>query len=462
MKFSKNVFSVSLLKKNFFSRNYHILKSALKTYRLFPKDYMIQRIQSKIPLVSSSRKRSTSSQGSNPISEIDSIIKDGNNQFEKTKDSFHKFKSSNDLFYKNYKLLVKNSSDGNIYENKTKNKEDNLFKSAGVLLNNPNDLYFYFLNCNKTQKIKISNEKSVKYIQKIKDILLDLSSKDKNEKNKAKEKSDKKEENQMNLKLILNKNDNNNNINNNINNKIDEIKKLMKYIIKTNQNLKLLKQNKNSFDGNNGNIMTNLNKTSTTGNFSPIITSKLNCHPSINQKIEKKQSKNIVLINNEDRKDFIKNRRKSILNYANRTSFLKLRKKSTSFGKNMFNIKNLLNPINKVELYYEKTKLNPKLSENEFNKISQLFNKNNQTPLSLKANYTPSQLYNSIKNTKIRLQNLNVKNSVRKIYTNRVPFETNLKINKLEEVENEIKSFEGKLYKCVLDNKYDLKYINNE
>ena len=41
------------------------------------------------------------------------------------------------------------------------------------------------------------------------------------------------------------------------------------------------------------------------------------------------------------------------------------------------------------------------------------------------------------------------------LYTNRVPFEINLKINELDEVENEIKSFEGKLYKCVLDNKYD-------
>ena len=53
MKNTKNVFSVSLLKKNFFSRNYHILKSALKTYRVFPKNYLLQRVQSKIPCISS-------------------------------------------------------------------------------------------------------------------------------------------------------------------------------------------------------------------------------------------------------------------------------------------------------------------------------------------------------------------------------------------------------------------------
>ena len=463
MKNTKNVFSVSLLKKNFFSRNYHILKSALKTYRVFPKNYLLQRVQSKIPYINTSRKRSTSSQATNnPASDIDSLIKDGNIQFEKTKDSFQKYKSSNDLFFKHYKLLVKNSSDGNIYDNKSKNKEDNIFKSTGVLLNNPNELYFYFLNCYKNEKIKVSKEKSVKYIQKIKDFLFDLSLKDEKENVKSKkkeneeEKEKEKEENEINLKLSFNTNDNNNNIK-------DEIKSLMKYIIKTNQNLKLLKQNKNFFDENYGNKISKLNKTSNPENFSPIITSKLNCIPSINKEIQKKPSNNNILpITNEDRINFIKNRRKSILNFSNRSSFLKLRKKSTSFGKSIFNVKNLLNPPNKVELYYEKIKLNPKLKENEFNKISQLFNKNEQNNLSLKANYTPSQLYNSIKNIKLRLQNLNVKNSVRKIYTNRVPFETNLKINELEEVEDEIKSFEGKLYKCILDNKYDLKYMNNE
>ena len=256
-----------------------------------------------------------------------------------------------------------------------------------------------------------------------------------------------------------NNNNNNNSNNNNNNNKEigDEIHNLMKYIIKTNQTLKILKQNKNFDDENYGNKIAKLNKSSTIGNFSPIITSKLNCIPSKNQEIQKKPIKNISSINNkEDRENFIKNRRKSILNFSNRKlSFLKTRKKSTAIGESIININNILNPPNKIELYYEKIKLNPKLTENEFNKISQLFNKNNQTPLSLKANYTPSQLYNSIKNTQIRLQNFNVKNSVRKIYTNRVPFEINLKINELDEVENEIKSFEGKLYKCVLDNKYD-------
>ena len=458
---------MSLLKNNFFSRNYHMLESALKTYRLFPKNFMIQRVQCKVPCINSSRKRSASFQRkSNPASDIDSILNDGNNIFEKTKYSFQNYKSSNDLFCKNYKLFLKNSSDRNIFENKIKNKEDNLFKSTGVLLNNPYDLYFYFLNCNKTNKIKISNEKSVKYIKKIKDILFE-----EKVKNKKKEKKETNEEQQLNLNKTdnnnsdsnnnsENNNNNNNNSNNNNNNNKeigDEIHNLMKYIIKTNQTLKILKQNKNFDDENYGNKIAKLNKSSTIGNFSPIITSKLNCIPSKNQEIQKKPIKNISSINNkEDRENFIKNRRKSILNFSNRKlSFLKTRKKSTAIGESIININNILNPPNKIELYYEKIKLNPKLTENEFNKISKLFNKNNQTPLSLKAKYTPSQLYNSIKNTQIRLQNFNVKNSVRKIYTNRVPFEINLKINELDEVENEIKSFEGKLYKCVLDNKYD-------
>ena len=111
MKFRKNDFSMLLLKNNFFSRNYHMLESALKTYRLFPKNFMIQRVQCKVPCINSSRKRSASFQRkSNPASDIDSILNDGNNIFEKTKYSFQNYKSSNDLFCKNYKLFLKNSS----------------------------------------------------------------------------------------------------------------------------------------------------------------------------------------------------------------------------------------------------------------------------------------------------------------------------------------------------------------
>ena len=94
---------------------------------------------------------------------LDDILVENEHQFEKNKELFQNYKIPNDLFVKHYKLLVKRllkiiQKNNNLNENQkdNKNKENivNLFKSKGILLKEPNDLYFYYLYISKKKKLK--------------------------------------------------------------------------------------------------------------------------------------------------------------------------------------------------------------------------------------------------------------------------------------------------------------------
>ena len=114
---------------------------------------------------------------------------------------------------------------------------------------------------------------------------------------------------------------------------------------------------------------------------------------------------------------------------------------------------NNFNSQTQIECFYEKIKSNPKIKEEDYENISNYFRKESKspTPINLKSHFSSFQLFNSIRKTQLKLQDFNVKNSVKKIYENRVPFETNKKFGKLDELDMKIKFFQRKFSKFLLD-----------
>ena len=129
---------------------------------------------------------------------LDNFLVEDEHQFEKNKELFQniKFQMIYLLNIINYQLKVllkiiqkNNNLNENQKDNKNKENIVNLFKSKGILLKEPTDFYFYYLSLSKKKKIKVLKEKSVKYLERIKDFLINdskaqnIHSRNKNEKN---------------------------------------------------------------------------------------------------------------------------------------------------------------------------------------------------------------------------------------------------------------------------------------
>lgn len=437
-----------LLKNKIFFNDYHQLKYALKTTRLIPYDFMIQRIQPKLKIENTKKQKSHSLENlSHPASQLDYILQEGQLQFEKNKEIFQNYKNSNDSFVKHYKLLVKNNSArNNLKSNNYKDKEikskkekiDNLFKSTGILLKEPNDLYFYYLYSSKNKKIKLSKEKSIKYLEKIKGFLIKDSSKISYEN----------ESNNMNS---INESEKSS-LNEDSKSIIQKNQELQYFISKTKQTLKSISENKNYLDDFSSRKTPKLNRTSSTNFFSPNAT-YINYYNSLQNKVGKKKlniplkiNKNIL---NKDLENISlpKKSRKSSLDSLSNIMY----KKSNSESLFSTKIKNAnLTPKNKIEFCFEKIKSNPKLNKDEINNIGDLLY-DNKIPFDSKGSINSFQFYKSIKNTQDKINEFNIKNSIRKIYVHKIPNNTKKKFKELDELENKIQYFKGKLYKSALE-----------
>ena len=454
MSIAKNKISISkILKSKCFSRNYSKLQNALMTYRLFPYNLRLKKIPPKVYSIRPIKKKYYSlNKINNPVFQLDEIILKAEDKFEKTKERFNFYKDTNNLFEKNYKLLVKSSSDKNIIKSavqiEQEKKDEQLFKKGPLLMKKKRELDFYYLNNSKNKKIKVSNEKSVKYLEKLKTII------------KIKKSKNKDDENSRNKYLILNNNNtNNNNTNSNIIEKEISNEELIKSILQTNQSLDLLNENKNYLDE--YIERKDNNKTTTTGFFSPNITNNSIKYPL--QKILMKNSfdnnkSNINYSRQSDNEIRRKIKENSLITLP-KTKFelfkkygkLKMKKKYyTQFNSPKINN---FNSQTQIECFYEKIKSNPKIKEEDYENISNYFRKESKspTPINLKSHFSSFQLFNSIRKTQLKLQDFNVKNSVKKIYENRVPFETNKKFGKLDELDMKIKFFQRKFSKFLLD-----------
>ena len=439
---NKNTVFKKILKNKIFSRNHHQLENALKTHRLLPYNFIIQRVPPKLKFENTKKKKSKSMENSNhPANILDDILVEGEHQFEKNKELFQNYKIPNDLFVKHYKLLVKSTSENNpknnnLNENQKdsyKNKEniDNLFKSNGILLKEPTDLYFYYLYISKNKKIKVLKEKSVKYLERIKDFLIN-DSKDQN---------------------FYSKNENDKQILKEDIKSIEKKKKDLKdFIFKTKQSLKSIYENKNYLDDCSDKKIHKLNKTSSSGFFSQneIYKNYYNCLQDNNSK---KHSDIPLIINkNNINKPFEKEKKLSKKKNSSSNCTFHL-KKNNEHRNSLFSTKikyGNLTPHKDIEFYYEKIKANPKLNEEEINNVGGLLHDNN-IPVNLNGNKISFQLYKTIKNTQGKLNNFNVQDSIRKIFVHKIPNHTKKKFGELDEVENKINNFEGKLYKCVLE-----------
>ena len=119
---------------------------------------------------------------------LDDILVENEHQFEKNKELFQniKFQMIYLLNIINYQLKVllkiiqkNNNLNENQKDNKNKENIVNLFKSNGIYLKEPTDLYFYYLYISKKKKMKVLKEKSVKYLERTKEFLIN-DSKDQN------------------------------------------------------------------------------------------------------------------------------------------------------------------------------------------------------------------------------------------------------------------------------------------
>ncbi len=421
-----------ILRNKIFSRNYSKLDNALKPCKLIPNNFMFQRMKQKVNSTHL-HKRKVKSITENPILQLDSIIFENDIKLNTIKDKFENLKSTNDMFSKHYKLLVKSTSEKEMIKDniqkEIENKDKKMFKANPLLIKNPKYLYFYYLANSKKQKISESNEKSINYIKKVLNIIHPYGLTKKDKRNQK-----------LNIQINSNSSDTKNEISN---------EELIKYIKATNKSIEALNENNNNiYEDNNDKKNSKMNITSSTGFYSPNIS--LNSNFFTIKKRRHKYSEDFSMQTNDD----IMNIRQKI---RTKSLFNVPKKKISSLNKNIkkekYNfITSLPNPNNQIQYYYEKIKRNHQLEKDEIDKIENFFYQSSKTTNNKKRKFSSSQLYNSIKDTQIKLQNFNIKDSLKNIFINKIPFETKTKIIELEKLDNTLKSFEGKIYKSIIEN----------
>ena len=141
-------------------------------------------------------------------------------------------------------------------------------------------------------------------------------------------------------------------------------------------------------------------------------------------------------------------RTKSLFNFPKKN----ISSLNTSLKEEKYNFITSLYPKNQIQYYYEKIRRKPKLEKDELDTIENFFYQTCKTTNNIKRKFSSSQIYNSIKDIQIKLQNFNIKDSLKNIYFHKIPYETNNKIIELEKLDNKLKSFEGKIYKSIIEN----------
>ena len=418
-----------ILRNKIFSRNYSKLDKALKPIRLIPNNFMFQKMQEKVNFTHL-HKRKFNSLTENPVLQLETIILKNDIKLNNIKDKFENLKNSNDMFSKHYKLLVKSTSENEMIKDSVQKeiekKEEKMFKTNPLLIKNPKYLYFYYLGKSKKHKIEESNEKSINYIKKVLNIMHPFQLK-------------KKETRNLNMHIKSNSNEIKNEITN---------EELIKYINTTNKSIETLNENnESSYEDNNDKKNSKMNITSSTRYFSPNTTLNSNLF-SIKKKRHKYSEDFSVKTNNDIiniRQQF---RTKSLFNFPKKN----ISSLNTSLKEEKYNFITSLYPKNQIQYYYEKIRRKPKLEKDELDTIENFFYQTCKTTNNIKRKFSSSQIYNSIKDIQIKLQNFNIKDSLKNIYFHKIPYETNNKIIELEKLDNKLKSFEGKIYKSIIEN----------
>ncbi len=218
---NKNINLSKILNSDYFFQSSNLLKMALNKNRILSKDFGIRRAKAKIDIgkkysknlsTNSLKKEGKEEEGNDNNTntllkkkqipfELADILDNNRTKFKQMYEAFHDIKEQNEAFISYFHYMKKSNARSKIkhmklsydkakkddyinslqkYNFSTRDKIElelqkklafNIFKSNPLMINNNNDMLFYFLNTSQDKQINIREQNHAKFLTKVKELL---------------------------------------------------------------------------------------------------------------------------------------------------------------------------------------------------------------------------------------------------------------------------------------------------